>query len=36
MYSSDIDDDVNGLIVAYTEDSSGRPHTLSLIRTPNK
>lgn len=31
LRSSDADDDVNGLIIAYTLDNEGKPHTLSCV-----
>lgn len=34
-YSTDGDDDFNGVVAAFATDSSGKQHTLSFIRTPN-
>lgn len=31
-YSTDSDNDYNGLVAAFAEDSSGKPHTLSFLR----
>jgi hypothetical protein len=35
VYSSDGDDDFNGIVAAYAKDSNGKEHTLSFLRTPN-